>query len=70
MNNFETRKAEIVINDEDESSLFIWFSETNLKSQTELKIYDIEINMFQLFLKFILQHEKNNLKDIRNASFH
>ena len=38
LNNFETRKAEIVINDDEESSLFIWFSETNLKSQTELKM--------------------------------
>ena len=37
LNNFETRKAEIVINDDEESSLFIWFSETNLRSQTELK---------------------------------
>ena len=38
LNNFQTRKAEIVINDDEESSLFIWFSETNLKSQTELKM--------------------------------
>ena len=28
LNNFETRKAEIVINDDEDSSLFIWFSET------------------------------------------
>ena len=40
LNNFETRKAEIVINDDEDSSLFIWFSETNLRSQTELKIYE------------------------------
>ena len=38
LNKFETRKAEIVINNDEESSLFIWFSETNLRSQTELKI--------------------------------
>ena len=32
------RKAEIIVNDEEESDLFIWFSEATLKSQTELII--------------------------------
>ena len=38
LNDFKTRKAEIVVNDEDESDLFIWFSESTLKSNTELII--------------------------------
>ena len=38
LNDFKTRKAEIIMNDEEESGLFIWFSETTLKSQTELII--------------------------------
>ena len=46
LNNFETRKAEIVINDDEESSLFIWFSETRLRSQTELKINERLIQLF------------------------
>ena len=38
LNDFETRKAEIIINNEEESELFIWFSEATLKSKTELII--------------------------------
>ena len=38
LNDFKTRKAEIVVNNEDESDLFIWFSESTLKSNTELII--------------------------------
>ena len=38
LNDFKTRKAEIIVNDEEESDLFIWFSEATLKSQTELII--------------------------------
>ena len=38
LNDFKTRKAEIFVNDEDESDLFIWFSESTLKSNTELII--------------------------------
>lgn len=38
LNNFKTRKAEIVYKDEEESGLFIWFSESTLKSQAELEI--------------------------------
>ena len=38
LNDFKTRKAEIIVNDEEESDLFIWFSEATLKSKTELKI--------------------------------
>ena len=38
LNDFKTRKAQIVVNDEDESDLFIWFSESTLKSNTELII--------------------------------
>lgn len=47
LNNFETRKAEIVINDDEDSSLFIWFSEKNIRSQTELKIYERLKHLFK-----------------------
>ena len=38
LNGFKTRKAKIIVNDEEKSDLFIWFSETTLKSKTELII--------------------------------
>ena len=46
LNDFKTRKAEIAINDEEESGLFIWFSESTLKSQTELTIINRLEEMF------------------------
>ena len=38
LNDFKARKAEIILNTEEKSDLFIWFSETTLKSKTELII--------------------------------
>ena len=38
LNGFKTRKAKVIVNAEEESDLFIWFSETTLKSKTELTI--------------------------------
>ena len=38
LNGFKTRKAKIIVKDEEKSDLFIWFSETTLKSKTELII--------------------------------
>jgi len=38
LNDFKARKAEIILNAEEKSDLFIWFSETTLKSKTELII--------------------------------
>lgn len=38
LNGFKTRKAKVIVNAEEESDLFIWFSETTLKSITELTI--------------------------------
>jgi len=38
LNGFKTRKAKIIVNTEEKSDLFIWFSETTLKSKTELII--------------------------------
>ena len=38
LNGFKTRKAKVIVNAEEESDLFIWFSEATLKSKTELKI--------------------------------
>ena len=38
LNGFKTRKAKVIVNAEEESDLFIWFSEATLKSQTELTI--------------------------------
>ena len=46
LNDFKTRKAEIAINDEEKSGLFIWFSESTLKSQTELTIINRLEEMF------------------------
>ncbi len=38
LNGFKTRKAKVIVNAEEESDLFIWFSEATLKSKTELTI--------------------------------
>ena len=38
LNDFKARKAEIILNTEEKSDLFIWFSETTLKSKKELII--------------------------------
>ena len=38
LNDFKARKAEIILNTEEKSDLFIWFSDTTLKSKTELII--------------------------------
>ena len=51
LNDFKTRKAEIIVNDEEESDLFIWFSEATLKSKTELIINKRLKEMFFFYKK-------------------